>query len=75
MISPARILIPAPDRHGFASNRQRNQNHFGRHGKQRDPRQLLLAGRYPQAVQRDLSQPRTKRALSRHQQAETALLA
>jgi hypothetical protein len=44
---------PTPHRHGFTRNRQRNQNHFGRHGKERDPRQLLLAGRYPQAVQRD----------------------
>jgi hypothetical protein len=74
MISPARILIP-PHRHGFTRNRQRNQNQFGRHGKERDPRQLLLAGRYPQAVQRDLYQLRLKRAFSRHQHPETALLA
>lgn len=66
---------PAPDRGRSIAEWHHNQDHVGRHGDERDPRQVFLGSRQPQAVQGDLGQPCAKCARSGDEKAKAAFLA
>ena len=68
-------LDPAPDRRGSAADRQQHQEGVGGHHDKGDPRQVFLCSQQPQALQRDLGQPRPKPAGTGDQVPGNALLA
>ena len=51
-------LDPAPDRRRFAADSPRDEDRICRHRDDRDPRYFLFCPCQPQAVERDLGQPR-----------------
>jgi len=66
---------PAPDRRSSAADRLQDQDRVRRHRDKGDPRQVLLCGQQPQAVQGDLGQPRPEPASTDDQHAEHTVLA
>jgi hypothetical protein len=69
------LLHSAPQRRRASADQPPDQHRAGGHRKESDPRRLLFGARQAQAVQRDLGQPRPKRAASGDEETGAALRA